>query len=793
MSVHALEVLEFERVLARVARRASSDLGRDRVMALRPGREREAIVAELARVSAVMRFRAARPDWALGPVPEVAAALARLATEGSVLEAKELHDLGTLLATSRLLRSELASTDELPELAAIGERLLDLRDRVESLARSVDAEGRVLDTASRDLANVRARLRGAHAKIVKKLESFLGSLSERVVVPDASVTIRDGRYVVPVRREGKREVGGIVHGESQTGATLYVEPPAAIELMNEVRDLEGEEAREVRRILRQLTATLAPHADAIGATSEALVAFDALEARARAAVAWRAVVPEIAEPGERSLVIRDGRHPLLVEGGESVVPFDLELEEHERALVVSGPNTGGKSVLLKAVGLVASLAQSGVVPPVGAGTRLPIFASFFADIGDEQSIARNLSTFSAHLTNLAEIVAHADGRSLVLIDEMGTGTDPAEGAALARALLEELVSRGATMLVTSHLGELKRLDTEGSGIVNASLHFDSERMEPTYRLVKGRPGRSYGLAIARRLGFPAALLERAEAYRDQGAAHMDELLERLERHEREARDLADTLAAERSTAAAVRADVERRERMLREAERTAEARAKEEARKLLLDARQEVEQAIRELRGTAEEAATGEVEPDVVERASRDARRKVERAAARLRERQAATGGAERDAALAPGDFVRIRATGARGRVTEVRGGRALVEVGALKLEVALIDLDADDAGPPPDAQSKRGSWKGPVRESVRFEVDLRGMRVDEIEAELIKALDEALLGDLNELRIIHGKGTGALRQRVSEILAGDARVREFRMGGPEEGGAGVTVARFRT
>jgi DNA mismatch repair protein MutS2 len=483
------------------------------------------------------------------------------------------------------------------------------------------------------------------------------------------------------------------------------------------------------------------------------VDYDALSARARAAAAWKGAVPEIADEGTGGLSIKEGRHPLLIESGEAVVPFDLDLEPGERALVVSGPNTGGKSVLLKAVGLIASLAQSGVVPPVGVGTRLPVFGSFFADIGDEQSIARNLSTFSAHLANLAEIVAHADGRSLVLADEMGTGTDPAE----------------------------------------ASLHFDSERMEPTYRLVKGRPGRSYGLAIARRLGFPAQVLDRAEAHRDGGAAQMDELLERLERHEREARELAEALAAERSAAASLRVDVEKRERALRDAERTADARAREEARKLLLEAREEVEDAIRDLRGVAEGVARGEKDSEALDVATREARRKVERAAERMREREAASASSRRATGISPGDFVRIRATGSKGRVMEVRSGRALVEAGALKLEVALDDLDADETvQQQPEARRARGGWSGPVRESVRIEVDLRGMRVDEIESELTKALDEALLGDLSELRIIHGKGTGALRQRVSEILAGDARVREFRMGGPEEGGAGVTVARFQ-
>ncbi|MEQ1857462.1 MAG: Smr/MutS family protein, partial [Longimicrobiales bacterium] len=783
MSGHALGVLEFERVLDRVARRASSELGRERIRALEPRTDRDVVVRELGRVGASMRFRADRPDFGLGPVPDVGACLAQLATEGSALEGSELFALGVLLTTSRELRAELTPAGEFPELASIETRLVDLRPVSEAIVRSVDADGHVLDTASRDLKTIRDRLRGAHTKIVRKLEAYLGTLPERFVVPDGSVTIRDGRYVVPLRREGRGEVGGIVHGESQTGATVYVEPPVAIDLMNQLRDLEGEEAREVRRILRELTAQLFPHAASIRGAWDALVDFDSLDARARAAVAWDAVVPEIAADGARSLSIHDGRHPLLLEAREgAVVPFDLELEPHERALVISGPNTGGKSVLLKAVGLISSLAQSGVVPPVGPGTVLPIFDDVFADIGDEQSIARNLSTFSAHLANLADIVGDSNDRSLVLIDEMGTGTDPAEGAALARAVLEELVRRGATVLVTSHLGEMKRLDTEGSGIVNGSLHFDAERMEPTYRLVKGRPGRSYGLAIARRLGFPGAVLDRAEGYRDQGDAQMDELLARLERHEREARDLAEQLDHERMEAERLRVDVDARARSLREAERTADARAREDARKLLLEARAEVEEAIRTVQGAAEGGQP-------VEEVAREARRKVEQAAGRLRDparkRGTAAGRAKsaasgKSSTPAPGDSVHVRSVGSSGRVVEVRSGRALVETGALRLEVPLDELELQAESPTgSETRPRRGGWRGPTRDAAPpIEVDLRGKRVDEMEAELTRALDEAMLGDLGELRIIHGKGTGALRQRVSELLAGDARVREFRMGG---------------
>jgi DNA mismatch repair protein MutS2 len=803
MSAHALEVLEFERVLERVARRASSEPGRRRVLDLRPRKSPDDIARELARVAAVMRFLEVRPRWALGPVPDARGDLAQLAVEGSVLEAHQIARLGVLLVTSRALAAELGALEpRAPELAPIAARLVELEPLEQAITRSVDAEGNVLSTASRELNRIRDRLRGAHGRIVRALEAYLGSLAERYVVPDASVSIRDGRYVVPIRREGKGEVGGIVHGESQTGATLYVEPPVAIELMNALRDLEGEEAREILRILRELTARLAPYAGRIAEALDALADFDALEARARAARAWNGHVPELAPPGVRGLTIRQGRHPLLLEMAESaVVPFDLDLGADERALVVSGPNTGGKSVFLKATGLVAALTQSGVIPPVGPGTQLPVFGSFFADIGDEQSIARNLSTFSAHLANLSDIVRQADTDSLVLIDEMGTGTDPAEGAALARAVLEELVARGATSLVTSHLGELKRLDTEGSGIVNASLQFDAERMEPTYLLVKGRPGRSFGLAIARRLGFPGHVVDRAEAHREQDEARMDELLARLEREEQQARDLGRRLELERTETARLRVDLEVRERAIREAERTSEGRAREDARQMLLAARSEVDAAIRELRGAV---AQGQA----IEDAAREARRKVERAAVQQRERavvaRAAGALGDRRGEIVPGALVRIASTGSRAKVLEVRADRAWVEAGALKLEVAVAELEllgvsdaaqsgsANAAGSAAPARRSRGTWTTPSVDRALVEIDLRGMRVDEMEGELAKALDEALLGDLGELRIIHGKGTGALRQRVGELLEQDGRVSDFRIGAPQEGGAGVTIARFR-
>lgn len=784
----ALEVLEFDRVLDRVAVRAATVEGQARVRSLRPRHDRTAIVAELARVGAVLRFIDRDPSWGMVAVPDIRGALSQLSVDGAVLEGPRVHAIGVVLQASRRLHADLGSQQEsFPELDSLRAALLDERSVEKSIERTVDDDGQVLDGASGELRRIRDRLRGAHSRVVRQLEQYLRGVSDRFQVADGSVTIRDGRYVIPVRREGKGEVGGIVHDESQSGATLFVEPPMAIEMMNAVRELEREEAREVHRILRDLTRELAPHQHALAGSVDALADFDSLHARARAAMAWDAEMPVFCEEGDRQLRLRGVRHPLLLSGTLDVVPYDLDLEHEERALVVSGPNTGGKSVFLKATGLVCALAQSGVIPPCEAGTRLPVFRAFFADIGDEQSIAHSLSTFSAHLTNLSAIVETADGESLVLIDEMGTGTDPAEGAALSRAVLEELVGAGATTIASSHLGELKRLDVAGSGIVNASLQFDSERMEPTYRLVKGRPGRSYGLAIARRMGLPSGVLDRAESYREDGEARMEDLLARLEVQEREAARLLEALDGEKAEAERLRVELQDRERTLRSAERDAGEQAKAEARKLLMEARAEVDAAIREVRVTADSK-------DDLEAAAHDARSRVEKAANRLRDRSRTSRPSGGGPELKAGDRVKMHATGAKGSVTEVRGDRVLVEMGALRMEVDRADLEPiDSPSATPGRTVQRGGWRGPDKDQqARTEVDLRGLRVSELELALGRALDSAVFEDLAEVRIIHGKGTGALRQRVTEVLKTDGRVRSFRMGGPMEGGAGVTVVSFR-
>lgn len=789
MNRHALEVLQFGEALDVVARFASSSLGAEHIRALEPSDAHLQITDDLRRVDQTVGLLLRAEDFVIGTIPDLRAALRRLGVAGSVLEGPMLRDTGELLRTARAARrAVLRYADDFPLVSEVAERLGRLDAEAERLAAAIDEAGDVRDGASRELGSLRREIRGARGRIVQKLEQYVAKLPARFQVPDASVTIREGRYVIPVRREGRSEVGGLVHDESATGATLYVEPPVALELMNRLRELELAEAREVLRILRELTDRLRPHAASLTETLEALVELDSLYARGRYALECNGRRPEILPAGERGYRVVEGYHPLLMAGPERVVPFDLDMDDAERTLLISGPNTGGKTVLLKAVGLLSALAQAGVIPPCGAGTRFPIFTDIFADIGDEQSIEASLSTFAAHLKNLREILDDATPSSLVLIDEMGSGTDPAEGGALARAILVELNRRGTRTFATTHLGQLKLLAGEEPGVVNASLQFDAVELRPTFRLQKGIPGRSYGLAIARRLGFPADLLGLAEACLPAGERDVGHLLLELERKEREAEESLQEANVARREALELRRRVEAKEHEIGQRERDAERRARQQARDLLLAARQEVEDVVRELR----EAAAGAQDTAQLDEAIGRARRRVETRARRQAERTPTTqpaSGAADERPLEVGGRVRIEATGAEGVVVELRDDRAMVETGGIRLQVPARGLVAI-AGSTQARKRTRpaGGWTSPDVDASP-EVDLRGMRAEEVAGPLARALDAAIQTGLPSLRIIHGKGTGALREIVSELLRADPRIASFRAGGVGEGGTGVTVA----
>ncbi len=799
MNRHALRVLEFPAALEVVGRRATSELGREAVRSLAPSRDRTWIRRELARVDATMVFVARSEGWAIPAIPDVRLELKRLAKPGSFWEER------TLLGGARLLRSSAATRDALarhlealPALRPIAERLVELDGRADAIERAIDEAAEVRDSASPELRKVRRELRAQRSSIVQRLEQFMASLPSDHRVEDASVTVREGRYVVPVRREGRKQVGGIVHDESATGSTLFVEPPLALELMNRVRELEIAETREVRRILEELTASLRPHADEMRGALDALVELDSLYARARYAREHNAVTPELPDPdaGDPGYEVVAGRHPVLLEGGQPVVPFDLRLDPGERTMIVSGPNTGGKTVLLKGMGLLSLMVQSGIVPPVAAGTRLPVFDDVFADIGDEQSIEASLSTFSAHLANLKEIVADAGAGALVLIDEIGSGTDPTEGAALARSILVELTGRGTMTVASSHLGQLKLLAGDMPGVVNASLQFDAQALAPTYRLLKGVPGRSYGLAIARRLGFHSSVIDRAEEYLPKGERDVSQLLSELEAKEQELSEALDEAARERSAAEtarseadALREEMAERGREVQRREKDAERRARQQARDLLLNARQEVEQAVAELRAVVERGG----DRAAFDEAATAARRRVEQAATRQAERSPDAPEPEPDQEaprLEPGDSVRVAATGASGTVVEVRDDRATVEIKGLRLDVRASDLERVPESEKREKSDRKGWWdrSGPSV-NASTEVHLLGLRAEEVAGTLHPALDAAIQAGLPSLTVVHGKGAGILREVVAELLSQDPRVRSCRAGRIGEGGSGVTVA----
>jgi DNA mismatch repair protein MutS2 len=789
-SADGLETIELAPVLEVVAGYAAGTLGAARVRARRPTLDLEWIALELARVGETAGlFR--RGDALLAEaVPDVSTALARLRIEGSVLEGTDLVAIQRVLGAARRVHADLRRVGEGAPLAAALARPPADKAIERRLEQSLDADGSLLDGASPALAAARRGVQQARQRLLRRLDSLLRGLDTGVASADASVTVRGGRYVIPVRRDSRNRPAGIVHDESGSAGTLFVEPTEAIELGNALREAEVEEERESLRVLRELSAMLRPELPALRDAVEMCVAVDDLVARARYAVASEGEVPEmVAAPAGIRMV--NGRHPLLLAGAEPVVPFDLEMAPDERTLLISGPNTGGKTVLLKAVGLASALAQSGIVPPVAPGTRLPAFGGYFADIGDRQSISASLSTFSAHVAMLRRVLADADAGSLVLLDEVGSGTDPAEGAALAAAILASLTERGTLTLATTHLGALKDLASHTPGVVNASLQFDAATLTPTYRFVKGVPGRSYGLAIARRLGIAPDVLADAEARVPDAERNLDALLAAVEERGREAREtqarldqrdaeleaLAARLVAQDASQTAREAELKRREK---EADRAGRRQAKQ----YLMDARRLVEEALGAARAAGDEAA-------------REARKMVEEGIREAREEEAgqegsgAAGPSEDGRAIGVKTRVRLP-SGGTGEVLELRGdGTAVVAAGAMKVVLDAAQLTAlPPASGPATPLSRRPAAPLPDVASP-LELDLRGLTGDEAEQATIAAVDAAVLAEQPFLRIIHGMGTGVVRDRVRRVVSGDRRVTRYGFAPRNQGGTGVTIVEF--
>jgi DNA mismatch repair protein MutS2 len=777
-----LDAIEFPAVLDVVAGHAAGALAAADLRGRRPSTEQGWIERELGYVGELLAVLRRGDAIDLPAVPDIRSALGRLRLDGAVLELSELAALRVTLTAGRTVASELERLAEAcPRVSGLRAPPVD-RAVERQLERAVSDDGELLDTASPALAAARREVHVARERLVRRLETLLRDLDG-----SGGVTMRAGRYVIPVRRDARGRPDGIIHDESASAGTLFIEPTVAIPLGNALREALIAEERAVLQVLRDLTEALRPVREAIRALHAVAVEVDTILARARWARDCAAEVPSITGLGG-GLRLTEARHPLLLARGIAVVPFDLMLEGAERTLLISGPNTGGKTVLLKATGLMIALAQCGIVPPVGAASALPILTRTFVDIGDHQSLQADLSTFSAHVAELRRILEGADHTTLVILDEVGSGTDPAEGGALAMAVLETLTRRGVLTLATTHLGALKGLATRVPGVVNGSLHFDAATLSPTYRFTKGIPGRSYGLAIARRLGVDPDVLAAAEQLVPDAERELDRLLATVEAREQELarREAAVTdQAAElerREAVAAVTAEVQAaRDATLRQEEKEATRDRARQAKAYLLEARKRVEAALSLAQGAGHEAS------------AREARRLVEegiRAEAEQLEAPEARLPADPSARLVVGSRVRLT-TGATGEVGELRGdGRAVVLVGAMRLVVKAATLEVlRDQAVPRAAPIPRGD--DPVR-SAATEVDLRGMRVDEATPVVLAALDAAVLAEEPELRVIHGMGTGALREAIRMMLQRDNRVASIDFALRQQGGTGVTVAVLR-
>ncbi len=776
---HARRVLEFDSILGRLARLCETEPARVRAASLAPSPVPNVVWHELSRTTEAHTLIANASVPGLIAIRELAPALIR-ASKGGAIGAIELAQIADLISALRNLRQFLTPRKaDLPLLWIHGEALPLIPKLEQVLRDSIDPAGEVRDSASQALGTLRQRKRGLHNRLIERIQQYTNK--HRDLLSDAVYTVRDGRYVVPVKAEHKSKIRGIVHDTSASGATVYLEPEDVLQMGNQLREAEAAEREEVAKVLAKLSALVGEHADELIVGIEAASELDLLFAKAKLAYEMKAILP-VARDGMGGLEIQGGRHPILEEQGVPVVPLDMEVGFKARGLLITGPNTGGKTVAIKCVGLFALMAQSGLYVPARHCIFSP-FTQVWADIGDEQSLQQSLSTFSGHIKNIAAAIKGLKPGALVLFDEIGAGTDPAEGAALAKAILRHLVDGGATVVASTHYGELKAFAYDADGFSNAAMEFDGKSLKPTYRLIMGAPGSSHALKIADRYGIPAAIGEQARANLEQGAAEVGAMFEKLEQAQRQAR--------------IAQGEADRRLNELKRAEKRADeklAEADEIRRTVHAKANEQIQDALREIRGEASKLFD-QLKKGVDDKKLAEVRAKLKNLQVSGEERASAFETLKRKretAEITKGMSVRAEGYTQIGVVLdEPRDEIALVQMGPLRLRLPTSVLTPQ--------KSTTGSSKGKSTSmalqratSAATEIHLRAMRAEDAEQELQKFVDESLLAGIHQVRIVHGKGEGVLRKLVQEFLRKSREVATFRDGEPAEGGQGVTIAVFR-
>ena len=787
MEEHTLRVLEFDKIIARLQDQAACSLGREAAGLTYPATDLAVArrkQQETSEARAILQYEGNIP---LGGIEDIRT-YAERASIGALLQPTELLSVQNTLMAARRLGSFLVKLRaKYSILGDLGSEIEPFEQVEKAISGAISQAGEVMDSASPALARVRSELRTIHARLTERMNSFLQAREFRSIIQEPVITIRSDRYCIPIKSEYRGAFSGIVHDASTSGATVFVEPAAVVDLGNRRKELAVKEREEVEKVLAKLSAVVGGVAERIQATLNVIALIDCIAARAKLSLAQDATEPILNDTGEVDLL--RARHPLLT---GDVVPIDVTLGKRFDALLITGPNTGGKTVSLKTIGLLSLMAASGLHIPAGVGSELAVFGKVFADIGDEQSIEQSLSTFSSHMNNIVRITRQAGRSSLVLLDEIGAGTDPAEGAALAKAVLDHLTGRGAKIVATTHYGELKEFAYLRDGIENACVEFDPETLRPTFRLMVGIPGSSNAFAIAGRLGLSESIVLEARSNLASHTEATDELIRRIEESHRvaaEQRRLAERTSLD---AEALRRRYQEQLSRLEGARDRVEHKAREKAQSL-------IDAYTRKLDGTLEQLAA----QTKGSRRAQDLKKKAENLIDRMEEQlvepvqrreikeEPLPSGTE----LKPGTRVRIAGVDRDGEIVEPpERGKVVVLVGSMRVTVPLRNLrkprDQQAAAPAEASPQSRLSFE--KAQDFSPELHLRGLRVEPGLLVVGKYLDDAMTAGIDRVRIIHGKGTGQMRKAVHEYLKSHPGVASFALGEPEEGGSGATVVEMK-
>lgn len=775
------QVLEYPKIIQQLVEHASSSLGKEKAESLAPSFQYDEVVQWQKATfegATVLRLKGHVP---LGGIKDIRSSIKR-AKIGGVLTPADLLDIASTLYGGRQLKQFLESLFEdnsFPILEGLSGQLTSLKHLEQKINACIDQHGEVLDSASSNLRTIRSQIRTFESQSRQKLEQMTRSSSVQKMLQESIVTIRNGRYCIPIKAEYRTHFGGIVHDQSASGATLFVEPEAVVTINNQLKEARVREEKEIEKILRELSGQVTEVVDSLAINVDTLAELDFIFAKAFYASHLKAVQPKLNAHGYFKL--KKGRHPLIPE--DEIVPTSFELGTEYRSLVITGPNTGGKTVTLKTLGLLTLMALSGLAVPAEEGTELAVVSSIYADIGDEQSIEQNLSTFSSHMTNIVSILKEMDENSLVLFDELGAGTDPTEGAALAMAILDHVYQCGARVVATTHYSELKAYAYSTKGVINASVEFDVETLQPTYRLLVGVPGRSNAFSIAKRLGLSDDIISQAKSQLGEEDTRVEAMIASLEENRIKAEQ--DRTEAEKLKQEVIqlRQQLMRQEEQFEKEKDQRIQKAEDKAKKHFAKVQKEAEQVIQELRNLA---AKNE---NVKEHVLIDAKKKLEslteteQKSVHPKSAEKKKKGAQK---FSPGEEVYVHSFGQKGHIVEkISEKEYQVQIGIMKMKVdrgQLEKTEKDVQKPQPKSTVKTKS------EPVKMEIDVRGQTKDEAIIAVDRYLDQALMSNYHQVYVIHGKGTGQLRKGLQDFLKRHKYVKQFRLGGSGEGGSGVTV-----